>query len=53
MAKADSVLKVTAKNQLAELSAKTADLQQLADESKNREAQLRSQNKASFFVLLF
>ena len=34
-----------AKNQLAELSAKAADLQQLVDESKGREAQLRTQNK--------
>ena len=36
-----------AKNQLAELSAKTADLQQLVDEGKSREAQLRVQNKVS------
>ncbi|TBU34549.1 peroxisomal membrane anchor protein conserved region-domain-containing protein [Dichomitus squalens] len=38
-------VEATAKDQLAELSAKTANLQQFADESKNREAQLRSQNK--------
>ncbi|KAI0721269.1 hypothetical protein C8T65DRAFT_825844 [Cerioporus squamosus] len=38
-------VETVAKNQLAELSAKTADLQQFADESKGREAQLRAQNK--------
>ncbi|RPD82011.1 hypothetical protein L226DRAFT_475472 [Lentinus tigrinus ALCF2SS1-7] len=38
-------VEIVAKNQLAELSAKTADLQQFVDESKSREAQLRVQNK--------
>ncbi|EIW64404.1 uncharacterized protein TRAVEDRAFT_111828 [Trametes versicolor FP-101664 SS1] len=38
-------LEVSAKTQLAEIASKTADLQQHVDESKNREAQLRAQNK--------
>ncbi|CDO76644.1 hypothetical protein BN946_scf184868.g58 [Trametes cinnabarina] len=38
-------VEVAAKAQLAEISSKAADLQQYIDESKNREAQLRVQNK--------
>ncbi|KAI0756640.1 hypothetical protein C8Q80DRAFT_1340485 [Daedaleopsis nitida] len=38
-------LEVAAKNQLAELSAKTADMQQLMEDMKSREAQIRTQNK--------
>ncbi|KAI0361217.1 hypothetical protein OH77DRAFT_1391788 [Trametes cingulata] len=40
-----SEVEVAAKAQLADISTKAADLQQLIDEGKNREAQLRSQNK--------
>ncbi|KAI0375368.1 hypothetical protein BV20DRAFT_1032611 [Pilatotrama ljubarskyi] len=38
-------VEVAAKAQLADISSKAADLQHLIDEGKNREAQLRSQNK--------
>ncbi|KAI0639767.1 hypothetical protein C8Q77DRAFT_1045716 [Trametes polyzona] len=38
-------VEVSAKAQLAEANAKTVELQQHVDESKNREAQLRTQNK--------
>ncbi|KAI0673501.1 hypothetical protein C8Q78DRAFT_967782 [Trametes maxima] len=38
-------VELAAKAQLAEVSSKAADLQQYVDESKNREAQLRTQNK--------
>ncbi|KAI0330549.1 hypothetical protein GY45DRAFT_736065 [Cubamyces sp. BRFM 1775] len=38
-------VEAAAKAHLAEISSKAADLQQYVDESKNREAQLRTQNK--------
>ncbi|KAI1793914.1 peroxisomal membrane anchor protein conserved region-domain-containing protein [Ganoderma leucocontextum] len=38
-------VEATVKDQLAGLSAKAGDLQQIVDESKNRETQLRTQNK--------
>ncbi|PIL31602.1 hypothetical protein GSI_06304 [Ganoderma sinense ZZ0214-1] len=45
-------VEATVKDQLAEISAKTGDLQQFVDEGKNRETQLRNQNKAGGLLVM-